>query len=361
MFSKNGGFDSTGLLELQAGQLDGDEYGFAVAVTPRADGIEKDVWIGAPDRSVNGHEYAGSVFRIAIHSDGTPESPEEITQNSPGVPGTAENDDEFGIALAPASNGVVVGVPLEAVGSRQQAGMVERIRTDRTTNELTTSQGFTQDSTGVPGTAEAYDLFGWAVSPGGLVVGAPGETLRGHEAAGVVDTFTESKTTDDWLVPSKAFDQDSPGIPGAVEANDLFGESVVTGTFNCAGVKSMAIAAPEESLGSTLYAGSVTVLPVTGSTTACPAKALSQGSGLPGTAEKNDLTGWTLGLVAGDPDAVGGRVDQLLIGVPQESVNGVTWCGRAIAWKPSSTSVTYHFASGDTEKLFFGDVLPMAA
>jgi hypothetical protein len=276
------------------------------------------------------------------------------------VPGNAETGDGLGQTLAPAENGVVAGMPFEAVGSRTEAGMVERIRTDRTTNALTTSQGFTQNSTGVPGTAEEGDDFGWSVSADGLVVGVPGETFDGHTFAGVVHTFKPSTTADDSLIPGPTFNQDSPGIPGKAELNDAFGADVATGIFNCAGVKSMAIGAPGEAIGTTSWAGSVTIAPLTGSTTGCPAKAVSQGSGLPGTAEKDDWTGWALGVVAGDPAAAGGQVDQLLIGVPGESVNGTAATGRVIVWKPGSTSTTYHFNGGDVEDLYFGDTLPLA-
>ena len=47
-----------------------------------------------------------------------------ITQNSPGVPGTSENGDRFGTALAGQGRTIVIGTPNEAVGSRSNAGSV---------------------------------------------------------------------------------------------------------------------------------------------------------------------------------------------------------------------------------------------
>ena len=47
-----------------------------------------------------------------------------ITQNSPGVPGSAETSDQFGAVLSAASRGVLIGDQLEDVGSTKDAGSI---------------------------------------------------------------------------------------------------------------------------------------------------------------------------------------------------------------------------------------------
>ncbi|WP_037680320.1 FG-GAP and VCBS repeat-containing protein [Streptomyces griseus] len=92
------------------------------------------------------------------------------SQNTEGVPGGKETEDYFGDAVAVGDiNGdgyadVAVGVPGEAIGDDDGAGMVNVLYGSR--NGLTGkgAQGFTQNTKGVPGTVESSDNFGGAVS-----------------------------------------------------------------------------------------------------------------------------------------------------------------------------------------------------
>jgi FG-GAP repeat len=62
-----------------------------------------------------------------------------------------------------------------------------------------------------------------------LAVGAPFEDLGGVRGAGAVNVLYGSATG---LTGggSQLFTQDSPGVPGAVEDNDLFGGALATGS-----------------------------------------------------------------------------------------------------------------------------------
>ncbi|MFI6434650.1 FG-GAP and VCBS repeat-containing protein [Streptomyces sp. NPDC050759] len=129
-----------------------------------------------------------------------------VNQDSPGVPGTAEKGDRFGtdVQLADVDGDgyldVVTGVPGEDLGpatapnSVKDAGSVVVLsgRADGLTG-AGSHQVVTQNSTGVPGTAEKGDAFGGAVHAGDangdglsdVAVGAPGE----NAGAGSVWSF----------------------------------------------------------------------------------------------------------------------------------------------------------------------------
>ncbi|HEX6569407.1 MAG TPA: FG-GAP repeat protein, partial [Acidimicrobiales bacterium] len=87
-----------------------------------------------------------------------------------GVGGSAEDADQFGSALAAGdvdgdgSADLAVGAPFEAVGAVDAAGAVN-VLPGSTPGGLsgTGSQIFTQDTPGVPGTAETFDTFGFSL------------------------------------------------------------------------------------------------------------------------------------------------------------------------------------------------------
>ncbi|GAA1503744.1 hypothetical protein GCM10009730_03110 [Streptomyces albidochromogenes] len=91
----------------------------------------------------------------------------------------------------------------------------------------------TQDTAGVPGTAEKGDRFGWSLSAGDtdrdgyadIAVGASSEALGSTRAAGTV-TVLRGSATGLTGTGSKSFSQDTAGVPGAAESHDQFGGSV---------------------------------------------------------------------------------------------------------------------------------------
>ena len=96
-------------------------------------------------------------------------TPVRFTQDTTGVPGTAERNDEFGWSLSAGdTNGdgyadIAVGVQQETLGSAKSAGNVVILRGSATGLTGTGSKAFSQNTTGVPGSAESYDFFGSAV------------------------------------------------------------------------------------------------------------------------------------------------------------------------------------------------------
>jgi FG-GAP repeat protein/VCBS repeat protein len=116
-----------------------------------------------------------------------------VTQNSTGVPGTSEKGDQFGARLdAGDVNGdgyadLAAGVPFEAIGTKSAAGAVVLLKGGSGGLSGTGAKAFHQDTSGIPGVAEAGDRFGGAVrlldvtkdAKAELAVSAPEENKTG--------------------------------------------------------------------------------------------------------------------------------------------------------------------------------------
>ncbi|MEV5429160.1 FG-GAP and VCBS repeat-containing protein [Streptomyces sp. NPDC052701] len=175
-----------------------------------ADGID-DIVVG---RAVDGYDSdldtprpkGGRISWIP----GTPGGPDGaratfLNQDSPGVPGTAEKGDGFGTDVQVADvdgdgrEDVVTGVPHEDLGGVADAGAVVVLRGARGGPTGSGAQVVTQNTAGVPGTAETGDLFGRSAHLGDanrdgradLAVGAPGE----NTGSGSVWTFRSGPAT----------------------------------------------------------------------------------------------------------------------------------------------------------------------
>ncbi|MFC8074485.1 FG-GAP and VCBS repeat-containing protein [Streptomyces sp. NPDC057307] len=157
-------------------------------------------------------------------------TPVRITQDTTGVPGTAKKGDRFGWSLAAGdTNGdgyadVAIGAPSEATGSKRATGTVTVLRGSAKGLTGTGSKSFTQDTTSVPGAAEAEDQFGGSVEltdsnkdgRADLVAGASAE----NEGAGSVWLF-KSGTSGVTATGSTSFGAASVGGPSGLS---YFGE-----------------------------------------------------------------------------------------------------------------------------------------
>ncbi|MFF8532060.1 FG-GAP repeat protein [Streptomyces sp. NPDC015532] len=149
------------------GDFNGDGYRDAVLPAPGAN--DEPDHAGA-DGALGGRVllWYGSAHGIARDT-----KPVQLTQNTPGVPGTSEKEDNFGGALAVADLNrdgladIVVGSPLEDTGKRD-AGQVTVIPGRRTGALGPDSYAFTQNTAGIPGADEAEDAFGTTVAVGDI-------------------------------------------------------------------------------------------------------------------------------------------------------------------------------------------------
>ena len=177
---------------LAVGDFDGDGYG--------------EVAVGGADES------AGAGGHVTVYkgdADVTLSTSNTVTQDSDSVPGTAVSGDMFGYSLSSGDINkdgkadLAVGVPYRSVNSLAHAGEAIVLYGSASGLTGTGSQAVTQDTAGVPGTAEADDALGWTVSVldpnadgfADLIAGAPKEngtdgavSLLPGSAAGVTGT-----------------------------------------------------------------------------------------------------------------------------------------------------------------------------
>lgn len=343
-------------------KLAGDEFGFAIAVSPRSGASKvQDIWVGAPGRDLStlpdrSGVSAGVLYHFVAAANGTITAAGSLFEGDATIPGAAVADDRFGSVLASAEDGVVVGVPTRDVDGVTDAGQIVRVRLDRSTHELRPAQVITQDSPGVPGTAQESDLFGAAVSQHGYAVGVPNELVGTRRSAGVVQTFVDDPEVAGRLLPGTQLSQNSPGIPGVAEPGDRFGATLSQNAFSCARTLSLAIGSPDENVGQKRNAGSVTLVTIRPNPAAaapCSSKVLTQGQGLPGRPNGGDRLGAAVSSIGGT-----GPRDTLLVGIPGEDVGPIGNTGRAAIAHPWNSFVQgFGAQGGDVAARSYGSVL----
>lgn len=306
----------------------GDGFGstLAVAGSLPTGGVAA-LWVGSPGEDWTGSlKDVGMLTQLRTSAGGLVGSGgvTHMTQNTAGVPGDMEPGDRFGERLAGGGRTLLVGVPHEDVGTLKDAGVYYAL-----TLASGTWKSYAQGVGGVPGVAEAYDVFGSAVTlvPGcagptdeSYAVGASGEDSGTLVNAGIV-TLRDAASG-----RGRAFVQGGAGLPGKVEAGDAFGATLVT-------AGELVIGAPGEDVGTAVDAGDVTVVALdcdaSGGLVPGPGHTWSQGaSGAPGAAETNDRFGRALGsslvTVSGQPSLQ----PRLVVGAPGESEGAVRGSGN---------------------------------
>ena len=311
---------------------EGDVFGRALAAGDfNQDGVA-DLAIGAPGEAVGGIVGSGAI-NVLYGSAGklTGVGSQLFTQDSPGVAGTAEDGDAFGLTLAAGDfnndgpDDLVVGASLEDVGSSIEGGAINVLYGSAARLTGVGSQLFTQDSPGVAGVAEGGDFFGLALAAGDfdndtfddLAVGTPDEGLGSLSEAGAVNVLYGSAGTLS-AVGNQLFTQDSPGVMGAAASSDFLGEALAAGDFNNDSFVDLAIGVPLEEVGGARDAGAVNVLPGSaGKLTGVGSQYFTQDSpGVGDTAEIVDLFGDTLAVGDFNNDSLA----DLAVGAANEAV-----------------------------------------
>jgi hypothetical protein len=187
-------------------------------------------------------ESVGDVPRAgAVIHRGWSEGYELLTQDTPGVAGSAEAGDEFGAAIFALNDGRLwVGVPGEDLGETIDAGMAVAVSYDYggvQDHEI----GVTQSMFGFAGSAEAGDRFGSAITsflpyyedesdrqyP--VQVGVPGEDIGTVRDAGMVNSFALlSDSPESARIAADGRSIDQGATAGKVEPGDRFGATLAT-------------------------------------------------------------------------------------------------------------------------------------
>ncbi|WSW80494.1 N-acetylmuramoyl-L-alanine amidase [Streptomyces sp. NBC_00996] len=152
---------------------------------------------------------------------------------------------------------IVIGQPYTAESGAHAGGQVTMVPGTSTGFTTTGMKTIHQDTSGVPGAAEAGDAMGASVSVGDfnddgyadVLAGLPGEDITrsgtNQSNAGMTELLRGSSSG---LTGSgaKAISQDTSGVPGATEPDDKFGSAVVLQDLSGWGRADFAIGAEGE-------------------------------------------------------------------------------------------------------------------
>jgi hypothetical protein len=350
LFGSPDGLDTPGNQLLDQDSIDGDQresadaFGTALAAGDFDDDGFADLVIGVPgeDDETGAVDDAGAIHVVPGGAAGLEEDDAVwLFQGSAGMRDQPETGDLFGAVLAVGDfdqdgfDDLAVGIPQEGIGGRGGGeGAVQVLYGGAGGLSTVGNQFWSQESPGIPDSAEGGDLFGSALASGDfdrdgfddLAIGTPGESLgaAGELAgAGLVHILYGGagglSATD-----TQTWSQGSPGMQGDLEASDAFGASLAAADFDRDGYSDLAVGAPEESLGAAASAGAVHVLfgSATGISAAGNQLWTQNSSGVDDTAETDDRFGVT--LAAGDFN--GDTAADLAIGV-QETLGAATHAG----------------------------------
>jgi FG-GAP repeat len=230
----------------------GDEFGHTLAAGDFNGDSITDLAVGQPSANPGGLTDAGTVTTLSGTPDGLTSAGATIwSQNSPGVPGANETYDQFGYALAAGDitgdgiTDLAVAAPGESLGSTANAGAVTTLTGTHTGLTATGSHTWSQNSAGIPGTAEYADGLGNALAIGDLNGDGHGDLAIGvqHEAVGSVYqagalNVIYGSPTGLTATGAQLWSQNTAGILGTSETNDGYGATLhaaaITGTSHTA-------------------------------------------------------------------------------------------------------------------------------
>ncbi|MFI2432478.1 trypsin-like serine protease [Streptomyces sp. NPDC018693] len=230
---------------------------------------------------------------------------------------------------------IVIGAPGESLGSLAKAGSAYYVHGS-------TNIAFHQDSTGVPGGAEAGDQYGSAVAADAnfIAVSAPRDDIGGDADAGNVQVFRHTLNSEGRPTAVFGLDQDQQTVSGGAEASDLFGDSLALVAYRPSGAAAatdsiLMVGSPGEDLTidgtNRADAGMVHAFRVTAAGTYTMTSTYHSGTStddVSGTAETSDRFGSTITAVNTRPRSVSTTATlKMAVGIPGEDLGSAADAG----------------------------------
>lgn len=322
----------------------GDRMGAAVAVGDFDGDSISDLAVGIPGDAVGGRA-AGSVLVLYGSLSGLTTARAHLwSQDDPTIVGVAEAGDAFGSALAAGDfdgdgfADLAVGVPGENPGTAPGAGVVNVLYGSPSGLNGDRDALWSQDRTGVAGTAASGDRFGSALAAGNfghgpqddLAVGAPFDDEGGATDAGVAGVLYGS-SSGLGADGDQLWAQGASGLGEKAEAGDQFGFSLAAADMGRGAEDDLAVGSPGEDFTGASDAGAVqAIYGGTGGLAAAGSQVWSEGTGgLRGTRSGGDRFGWSL-AAAELGNATRATVADLAVGAPFDDEAGPADSGAVV-------------------------------
>lgn len=250
-----------------------DRFGNALAAGDFDGDGRSDLAVGTELEDVGAIADAGSVTVLRGTADGLTGTGSQLWTQTSFADSSPETGDGFGRVLAAGDlNGdlradLVVGTPLEDLGTTTNAGVVDALYGSSSGLSANGSQEWSQATNDVPDEPGSGDQLGKVVAIGDLdgdgyadlAAGARYDDPGGVKDAGVVNVLYGTSAG---LGTGRAqlWTQDMPDVPDLVESPDHFGSCLAAANFDGGASDDLVIGAHFETLGDKTYAGSMHVL-----------------------------------------------------------------------------------------------------
>jgi hypothetical protein len=189
----------------------------------------RSIAVGDGDLTVSGTVWAGGVFMFSSSAADpvTMTYRTTLTQNSKGIPGSVEAEDRFGSAVSFRDGRLAIGAPGESIGKAVSAGQVQPLLWKESTSTWTAYRAINQGTSGVVGTNESGDQFGYQVlvtrgmtASGSYDIAISATETVGKASAGSVTIANVSRSL------YRTLTQNTKGVPGTAETADDFGSGL---------------------------------------------------------------------------------------------------------------------------------------